>query len=187
VRPGGAREKGGKHERAVAAKLSAVVPAKRGIGQSRGGGAEVPDVVIPVLHIECKHRAQQSLYGALKQAARDCAKGKVPCAVVRINRKPDVIVFDLDTFVPLFGEFLAWREKHGPPTMPAPPIPELALLYARESELVSEVRRLRARADGDAERREWSAAKVSEELLAGVETTLRNVRAQIRKLTGDEP
>jgi hypothetical protein len=106
------KAKGSRHERAVAETFRAVVAtAKRGLSQARGGGAESPDVVIPVLHLECKHRKQQDIFEALNQAEEDAKPGKTPAAVIRVDRMPDVIVFKLAKFVPLFGEFLKWKEE----------------------------------------------------------------------------
>lgn len=116
MRPGGARLKGQRHERAVAKKFNAQIPsleAKRGIGQSRGGGAEVPDIVIPHLHVECKHRRTVSMCHireAVKQSSGDCPSDKTPCVVVRQNNRADLLVMELDTFIKLFGEFLSWKE-----------------------------------------------------------------------------
>ena len=108
------RRKGKAHERDVANRFKRVVPeAKRGISQARGGGKESPDVEIPHLHIECKHRKQVSLYATMKQARQDCRGDKKPAGVVRLNRQPDLPVMYLEDFIDLFGEFLRWREGVG--------------------------------------------------------------------------
>lgn len=105
------RQKGKRHEREVAKAFRVAVPdAKRGY-QSRGGGKEAPDVEIPHLHLECKHKKTVSIWAAMKQAEEDCPPGKVPAAVVRENRRPDLVVMNLHQFVELFGEVLRARAK----------------------------------------------------------------------------
>ncbi len=113
LKPGGARLKGQRHEREVSAAFNKQIPgldAKRGVGQSRGGGAEVPDVVIPLLHLECKWRKEISIWAAHKQAQHDAKDGKIPAVIVKQNHRPNMVVMELSDFTKLFGEFLKWKE-----------------------------------------------------------------------------
>lgn len=114
------RDKGAAWEREVARRLGEATPGaevKRGIGQSRGGGREVADVVHPLFHVECKVGARPPLLPALEQAERDAAPGKHPVAVCRVNRGPgrpkplDVVVMGLDDWLEVVG--LLWRNQRG--------------------------------------------------------------------------
>jgi len=104
------RVKGATFERSVAASFTAAgIEAKRGIGQARGGGAEVADVEVPFIHVECKAREAGSLYSALEQAERDAtARGdnKAPCVVYKRNHKPVLVVMRLDVFAPMFARYV---------------------------------------------------------------------------------
>ena len=96
------RDKGKRGERATANELKAAYPwlpdIKRGL-QSRGGGAEVPDVVgVPGLHIEVKTGKCPNPRAALKQAKKDCAAVTYPVAVIRDNRCEPFIVMDFRDF-----------------------------------------------------------------------------------------
>ena len=55
-RPGLKKLKGANFERELAKILDEKTPlnAKRGIGQTRGGGAEISDIDIEIVHIEAK-------------------------------------------------------------------------------------------------------------------------------------
>lgn len=91
--------------------------ARRGI-QSRGGGGEVPDVIIDGLpvHWECKHDEQISPGAALRQAAGDVVLRKktateLPVVVLKRNgRPPTVWMYGVDVTVFLnachYGETL---------------------------------------------------------------------------------
>ena len=92
MKPGGGRAKGHAFERWLAKDLRPIWPgAKRGL-QSRGGGAEVPDVVIPHYHLEAKIGKLPSPRAALYQATRDAAPGMVPVAVIKDDRCAPFVV-----------------------------------------------------------------------------------------------
>jgi hypothetical protein len=99
--PGGAgvRRKGHNFERAIAIILSEAlgVQFRRGLHQTRSGGAETSDVVspdIPRLHIECKKGKRTNIKGALFQAHEDIKASKenrIPVVVTQDDRD-DVLV-----------------------------------------------------------------------------------------------
>lgn len=72
------------------------VEARRGY-QSRGGGAEQADVVLPGLpwHIEAKRRARSAVYSYMEQAHEDCWKsgsGFTPVVILKSDRKPPLVI-----------------------------------------------------------------------------------------------
>lgn len=95
MKPGGQRAKGNTFERWVAAAinkafgLTGEAAAHRGLSQTRGGGAEVSDVVFPgwPLHIEAKHSKADTVRTAIRQATADLHQRRsfdvIPVAVVR--------------------------------------------------------------------------------------------------------
>lgn len=79
---------------------------KRGVAQSRGGGVEVPDVMLPPelpLHLECKDSEGVSPAAAMRQAVADALRaggGRFPVAVVkRLRKPPEVYLRALDAGV----------------------------------------------------------------------------------------
>lgn len=102
------RTKGKAFERQVAKDIRATlnldhVAVRRGL-QSRGGGGEVPDVIVEGLpiHWECKHGDSASPESALQQAARDVETRRVrelAIAVIRPNGGPTRAWFYADDFV----------------------------------------------------------------------------------------
>lgn len=114
----GARQKGFQFERDVAKMLSEATGLewKRGLGQTREGGAEVPDVMPPEgelrnrLHIECKRQKTCSIKTALKQALNDIGDGpEAPIIITKDDRKDALVTMRLDEFIPMFD---AWLEKN---------------------------------------------------------------------------
>lgn len=81
MKPGGSRVKGATFERWVAKALNdglgltGAAAARRGLVQSRGGGAEGGDIELPSapLHFECKHSKADTCRSALRQANADLA------------------------------------------------------------------------------------------------------------------
>ena len=93
------RRKGATFERKIANELREALglareDVRRGVGQSRGGGAEVPDVELPAglpVHLECKHSNSVSPAAALRQAHRDAALrggNLLPVAIIKRDREP---------------------------------------------------------------------------------------------------
>ena len=109
------RLKGASFEREIveAFRASGIV-AKRGLGQARGGGAEVPDVVTGLLHVECKVGRAPDPWAALDQAERDARPGVWPVAVCKRDRRRTIVSFDLADFLELWGVFLAETGDRGP-------------------------------------------------------------------------
>ncbi len=99
------RDKGARFERELVHRFAEVMPGckvKRGL-QSREG-ADVPDVDAPPFWVEAKHRKQVSPGAALEQAQKDMekagvAKGRIPVAVIKKQRKKPFVVMDLDDFL----------------------------------------------------------------------------------------
>lgn len=102
--------KGKTFERWVAAALRELLrlpreQSRRGVTQSRGGGAEVPDVEVHDLpiHFECKHAKKITHREALRQAVCDLSTSgqsalKLPVSVVKMHgeRFPTVGMFAED-------------------------------------------------------------------------------------------
>lgn len=153
------RDKGVRNERKVAAAFTAAgVPAKRGVGQARGG-EEVEDIPVPFLHVEVKSRRtapSSILFAALDQAEADLAKsksGKLPCAVYLQNNKPAIVAMKLDHFAPMFARYVNDAKAsvvagaEGGAVAGAPDGVARALLSSlTDDELVTELRRRLARA-----------------------------------------
>jgi hypothetical protein len=90
------RTKGASFERTIANELRDALrlpreAARRGL-QSRGGGAEVPDVEVDglPLHFETKHSGSISPAAALRQAARDSLTRGIPLLPVVILKRDRV-------------------------------------------------------------------------------------------------
>lgn len=109
------KRKGAQYERTVADIWKEYFPkARRGIDQFSGNGSVADIENVPALHQECKHRENISPYKALEQAQNDVKKSKsnrIPCAVIRKNRKQDIILFNLNDFVKHFGKYLIEIQK----------------------------------------------------------------------------
>lgn len=101
----GSRRKGHAFERAVAKLFREIYGegVKRGF-QTRGGGAEEPDVVGTPFHLECKVGKKHSPRAALAQAIRDAKPGMIPVAIVKDDRKEPFVCLRLDDFLELARE-----------------------------------------------------------------------------------
>jgi len=89
------RTKGHTFEREMSNELKVVWPrAKRGLSQSRFGGAEVPDIEGTPYHVECKRRAKVGgvIADALKQALRDSIALALASTPPRYRKPPLAIV-----------------------------------------------------------------------------------------------
>lgn len=101
-KPGGGRTKGHGYERTVAGYLRAIYPtAERGL-QSRGGGAEVPDVNGTPLWVECKRfrkvPSALSLYYRAREEAND---GRPAVLVLKEDHQPELAIVPLELLVGL--------------------------------------------------------------------------------------
>jgi len=99
------KRKGKAGEREVAAQLRHIWPdARRGI-QSRGGGAEIPDVEVPCFHVEVKRQSRPNIPAAVRQAMADAAPGKWPVAWTRADRGEWLVTMRAEDWLELVG---AW-------------------------------------------------------------------------------
>ena len=105
----GARQKGANFEREIAKLFSEKLERnfKRGLGQTRGGGAEVADVEIgqdseDLFHFELKRHKRSDIKAAMRQAVSDIEEGlsnKVPVAITKDDYKPIYVTMLLDDFL----------------------------------------------------------------------------------------
>ena len=98
------RRKGHSFEREIARLFRGLFPqARRGI-QTRDGGGEAADVVIPFFHLELKRQIRCNIKAALRQAAEECSAGKVPVAICRDDYEAATVTMRLDDFMDLVKE-----------------------------------------------------------------------------------
>ena len=105
----GARIKGANFERQLAKLISekTVLSAKRGLGQTRGGGGEISDVDIPILHIEAKRHKRCNIKAALGQAITDANdNGKIPVAITKDDRKEILVTMRFEDWIDFFNSYL---------------------------------------------------------------------------------
>lgn len=119
----GARAKGFQFERDIAKAMSEATDFefKRGLGQTRGGGGEVPDVLpenialAAAIHVECKRQKSASIKGAMKQAEADIVIRKtkakteinpIPIVITKDDRKDTLVTVKLEDFIPMFNNWL---------------------------------------------------------------------------------
>lgn len=104
-----ARIKGASFERELAKYFNenTSLDAKRGIGQTRSGGAEVSDVDIPHVHVEAKRQKRCRIKAAMAQAIEDAnVNGKLPVAVTRDDRSDILCTMRLDDWIHLFNAYI---------------------------------------------------------------------------------
>jgi len=115
----GARAKGFAFERAIAKEFSDAtgLEFKRGLGQTRGGGTEVPDVLPPegalreLIHIECKRQKRCSIKGAMEQAVNDIGdENNIPIVITKDDRKDILVTMKLDDYMPMFQAWLLQQD-----------------------------------------------------------------------------
>lgn len=107
----GARRKGHQFERDMANKLTKDTGAvfRRGLGQSRGGGAEEADVMseaIPQLHFELKRQKRCNIRAALRQAENDASEGQMLVAITKDDRQPTLVTMRYEDWVLLFAAWI---------------------------------------------------------------------------------
>ena len=110
----GARNKGANFERKLANILAESTPldARRGLAQTRGGGAEVSDVEIKYIHIEAKNHKRCNIKAALRQAINDSsANGKIPVAITKDDREPVLCTMLLDDWIKFFNTYINTEEQ----------------------------------------------------------------------------
>ena len=77
--------------------------ARRGI-QTRSGGGEAADVIIPFWHVECKIGKRTNIKAAMRQATDDCAAGKAPIAICQDDRQTATVTMLFDDWLALVKE-----------------------------------------------------------------------------------
>ena len=110
----GARVKGATFERHLAKYFTDNTPldAKRGIGQTRSGGAEVSDVDMPIIHVEAKRHKRCNIKAALRQAVEDAnVNGKIPVAITKDDREKILCTMHLDDWISFFNAYLEKLNK----------------------------------------------------------------------------
>lgn len=110
----GARTKGAAFERELAKYFTenTKLTAKRGIGQTRSGGAEVSDVDMPIIHVEAKRHKRCNIKAALKQAIEDAnVNGKIPVAITRDDRAEILVTMRLDDWIDMFNSYVHVNKK----------------------------------------------------------------------------
>tara|TARA_Y100000592_G_C5448712_1_gene307514 strand:- start:657 stop:1007 length:351 start_codon:yes stop_codon:yes gene_type:complete len=110
----GARVKGATFERHLAKYFTdnTQLEAKRGIGQTRAGGAEVSDVDMEIIHIEAKRHKRCNIKAALRQAIADAnVNGKIPVAITKDDRAEILCTMRLDDWIKLFNAYVKVTKK----------------------------------------------------------------------------
>lgn len=110
----GARIKGATFERQLAKYFTDNSPleAKRGIGQTRNGGAEVSDVDMPIIHVEAKRHKRCNIKAALKQAIEDAnVNGKIPVAITKDDRADILCTMRLEDWILFFNAYVKANHK----------------------------------------------------------------------------
>jgi hypothetical protein len=109
----GARIKGAQFERDIANLLTEQtgVEFKRGLAQTRGGGAEVADVTAPLLkvpvHFELKRQQRCNIKGAYAQALNDAPAAAVRVIVTKEDRSDTLVTMEFSQWLELFKLWLA--------------------------------------------------------------------------------
>lgn len=99
---GSSRQKGHGFERELVTWFkSHGIEARRGY-QSRGGGAEQADVILPGLpyHVEAKRPAKCAVYAYMEQAERDSKdSGLTPVVLLRANGKQALVLMRANDWI----------------------------------------------------------------------------------------
>jgi len=109
----GARAKGANFERDLAKyfRESLLMDAQRGLGQCRGGGEEIADVEMDLIHIEAKRHKRCHIKAAMNQAIEDSKnKNKFPVAITKDDRKPILVTMLLEDWTKIFKEYAKSKE-----------------------------------------------------------------------------
>jgi hypothetical protein len=97
------KRKGAAGELEAAAKLNEVLGTHLRRGRQYHGGPESPDVTgdLPGLHVEVKRTERLRLWEAVDQARRDAAVDQVPVVMHRANKKPWVVIVEVELLIRL--------------------------------------------------------------------------------------
>lgn len=104
------RRKGHDFEREIARRLRVIFPTSRRGIQSRFGGKEGSDVLVPFFAIECKVGARPNIAAAMEQAIRDAAPTLWPTVISKRDREEPLVTMRLDDWLELVG---AWAIETG--------------------------------------------------------------------------
>lgn len=111
----GSRIKGANFERELAKFFNSHfndMNAKRGLGQTRGGGEEIADVEMKYIHVEAKRHKKCNIKGALNQAIEDSKqKTKLPVAITKDDRKPILVTMLMDDWIEIFKAYVNLQES----------------------------------------------------------------------------
>ena len=111
----GARTKGANFERELAKFFNShfhQMNAKRGLGQTRGGGEEIADVEMQYIHVEAKRHKRCNIKAALNQAIEDSKdKIKLPVAITKDDRKPILVTMQMEDCIELFKAYVTVQES----------------------------------------------------------------------------
>ena len=104
-----ARVKGASFEREIANKISDFLKIvfKRGLGQTRGGGAECADIFsedLPQLHFELKRQAKPNIKAAYNQA-NDDAPNKIKVIITKADREPTLVTMSMEDWLPFLKAY----------------------------------------------------------------------------------
>lgn len=108
------RRKGHDFEREVARKLRMALHLdERAVrrGMQFVDGAHAPDVVTPIVAIECKCGANPPLWSAMQQAVDACSSGQYPAVALKRDRTPPVVAMLLDDWIDLLGAYWALSQR----------------------------------------------------------------------------
>ncbi len=109
------RRKGAAGELEAAAKLNEVLGTCLHRGRQYHGGPESPDLAgdVPGLHVEVKRTERLRIWEAVSQARSDASVDQVPVVMHRANRKPWVLIVELDLLIRLLDVVDEARAKLG--------------------------------------------------------------------------
>lgn len=111
-----ARQKGFAFEREIASTLDEIdkdVNFKRGLGQTRGGGEEIADIISDnetlnnKIHIECKRQKRVSIPAAMRQAMADVKACQMPIAITKSDREEIYVTMRLNDWLEMFKLWLS--------------------------------------------------------------------------------
>jgi hypothetical protein len=111
----GARIKGAQFERDIANLLSEKtgIEFKRGLAQTRGGGAEVADVTATGLpkhvHFELKRQQRCNIKAAYAQAKNDAPTEAIHVIVTKEDRSDTLVTMELNQWIEFFNAWLAQK------------------------------------------------------------------------------
>lgn len=97
------KRKGAAGELEAAAKLNEVLGTHLRRGRQYHGGPDSPDLTgdVAELHVEVKRTERFRLWDALKQARDDASVDQVPVVMHRANKKPWVLVVEVEMLIRL--------------------------------------------------------------------------------------